>query len=125
MITIDPQLPAPPYEQLKQHIAAQRAEINSRVPEPAEDDSVRRLPPVRRLALELGLATGTVARAYKELERDSIVATRGRYGTYLTTSDAVRSESPEKLATEFATAARTSGLTQEQAISLIRAAFNA
>jgi len=40
-----------------------------------------RLPTVRELADQLGIAPGTVARAYSELERRSIVVTRGTRGT--------------------------------------------
>jgi len=42
-----------------------------------------RLPTVRRLAEQTGLAPGTVARTYRELERDGIVITRGRAGTFV------------------------------------------
>ncbi|HEV2130651.1 MAG TPA: Clp protease N-terminal domain-containing protein [Longimicrobiaceae bacterium] len=40
-----------------------------------------RLPPVRRLADELDIAPGTVARAYSELERLGVVVTEGARGT--------------------------------------------
>lgn len=40
-----------------------------------------RLPTVRELADQLGIAPGTVARAYSELERQSIVVTQGARGT--------------------------------------------
>ncbi|HYW31022.1 MAG TPA: Clp protease N-terminal domain-containing protein [Gemmatimonas sp.] len=40
-----------------------------------------RLPPVRQLADTLGIATGTVARAYAELERLGVVITEGARGT--------------------------------------------
>jgi len=42
-----------------------------------------KLPTVRRLAEELGLAAGTVARAYRELEADGIIETRGRNGSFV------------------------------------------
>lgn len=46
-----------------------------------------RLPPVRQLAAELGLAVNTVARTYRELETAGIVETRGRGGTFVARRD--------------------------------------
>jgi len=46
-----------------------------------------RLPTVRELAGELGLAVNTVARAYRELEIAGIVETRGRFGTFVARAD--------------------------------------
>jgi DNA-binding transcriptional regulator YhcF (GntR family) len=42
-----------------------------------------RLPPVRELALELGLAANTVAKAYRALEEDGMLEARGRHGTFV------------------------------------------
>jgi len=42
-----------------------------------------RLPTVRHLADAVRLAPGTVARSYRELERDGIVEGRGRAGTFV------------------------------------------
>lgn len=42
-----------------------------------------RLPTVRRLAADLGLAPNTVARAYKELEAVGFIETRGRAGSFV------------------------------------------
>lgn len=50
-----------------------------------------RLPPVRRLADELDIAPGTVARAYGELERMGVVVTEGARGTRVASPD---SEAP-------------------------------
>jgi len=41
----------------------------------------RRLPPVRALATALGVAPGTVAKAYRALEQEGFVETAGRNGT--------------------------------------------
>ena len=41
----------------------------------------RRLPPVRPLATTLGVAPGTVAKAYRGLEQAGFVETAGRHGT--------------------------------------------
>ena len=42
-----------------------------------------RLPATRTLAATLGVATNTVAKAYRELERHGVVQGRGRLGTYV------------------------------------------
>src|SRR2546429_6038889 len=41
------------------------------------------LPPIRVLAEQLVINPNTVARAYRELERAGVVATRGTAGTYV------------------------------------------
>src|SRR4051795_6132445 len=46
-----------------------------------------RLPTVRELAGQLGLAVNTVARAYRELESAGILETRGRFGTFVARAD--------------------------------------
>ena len=46
-----------------------------------------RLPTVRELAADLGLAVNTVARAYRELEVAGVVETRGRFGTFVARAD--------------------------------------
>lgn len=42
-----------------------------------------RLPTVRRLAADLGIAPGTVGRAFRELEVEGILESRGRHGTHV------------------------------------------
>ncbi|NWN88903.1 MAG: GntR family transcriptional regulator [Micrococcaceae bacterium] len=70
---IDPHADVAPYEQLRRQLIEQITAGQL----PAET----RLPAVRRLAAELALAPGTVARAYKELEAEGYLETRGRNGT--------------------------------------------
>jgi DNA-binding transcriptional regulator YhcF (GntR family) len=73
IIEVDPASPVPPYEQLRGQIAT--------MIESGMLSSGHRLPSVRQLASDLGLANGTVARAYRELEAAELVATAGRNGT--------------------------------------------
>ena len=44
----------------------------------------QRLPTIRQLAADLGLAKGTVARAYELLEADRVIETQGRNGSFVT-----------------------------------------
>jgi DNA-binding transcriptional regulator YhcF (GntR family) len=73
VLSIDPASSVPLYEQLRDQLIEQ---ISAGVLAPTE-----RLPPVRRLAGDLGLAPNTVARVYKELEASGYVQTHGRNGT--------------------------------------------
>jgi DNA-binding transcriptional regulator YhcF (GntR family) len=65
--------PTPPYEQLRRQLAEL---IHSGVLAAGD-----RLPPLRQLAADLGLAVGTVARTYRELEAAGLVASRRGGGT--------------------------------------------
>jgi DNA-binding transcriptional regulator YhcF (GntR family) len=72
-ITLDPSSPQPLSEQLSGAIA-DRIRRGSLAPG-------ARLPTVRALAEDLGLAANTVAKAYRALEEAGLVQTRGRRGT--------------------------------------------
>ena len=65
-----------------------------------------RLPTVRALAGELGLAVNTVARVYKELEADGLVVTEGRRGTRVTVDEHQRRPRPEEAAAAYVEACR-------------------
>ena len=80
LIDLDPASTDPPYEQLRARIS-ELARTGGLAPH-------TRLPAVRRLATDLNIAPGTVARAYRELEVAGLVLTRGRLGTVVS-SDAV------------------------------------
>ena len=72
-LTVDTSDPTPPYEQLRRQLAAL---IQAAALSPGD-----RLPPLRQLAADLGLAVGTVARAYRELESAGRVSSRRGGGT--------------------------------------------
>lgn len=81
-----------------------------------------RLPPVRDLAAQLGVAPGTVARAYRELEISGLVDTRGRHGTYVSDPEMERTVHRRRLADLAATYARTAtqfGIRPSEAIDLV------
>jgi DNA-binding transcriptional regulator YhcF (GntR family) len=94
-VRVDPGSKVPPYEQLRSQIEAlvHRGRLA-----PGE-----RLPPVRELAVDLGLATNTVARAYRELEAVGVLVGRGRLGTFV--ADALP-EPPSDARARLADAAR-------------------
>lgn len=85
MLVVDTRSSTPPYEQVRARIVEL---VRSGDLTPGT-----RLPTVRRLAGDLGIAANTVARSYRELERDGVVETRGRHGTFVATS-AVGTERP-------------------------------
>ncbi|WP_445263084.1 GntR family transcriptional regulator [Pseudokineococcus sp. 1T1Z-3] len=114
MLSVDPASPVPPYEQLRGQVVA--------AVEAGELAPGERLPPVRRLAADLGVAPGTVARTYKELEADGVVETRGRGGTVVAARSGAESEAVEAAAA-YAERVRRLGLDGERAVALVRAAL--
>ena len=74
-----------------------------------------RLPTVRELAGQLGVATNTVARAYRELELAAIVETRGRFGTFISRVDPTDA-AMAAAAREYVEVARALGLTKSDAV---------
>jgi DNA-binding transcriptional regulator YhcF (GntR family) len=116
IISVDPAAAQPPYEQVKAQIEhlIRRGELAQGA----------RLPTVRQLAGDLGLAVNTVARAYKELEADRLVETRGRNGTVVLASRSqVDDEETRAAATVFARAARRAGLSVAEASQVLREAW--
>jgi DNA-binding transcriptional regulator YhcF (GntR family) len=111
-VQIDPLSAEPPFEQVRRQLAEGAASGSM----PAG----HKLPTVRALAATLDLATNTVAKAYRALEADGVVETRGRAGTFIasrTTPDGAT----ERAAQELALQARRQGLSKDEAISLLAA----
>lgn len=89
LVTVDLRDATPPFEQI-------RAQIASLIAVGHLADGTR-LPTVRALAGDLGVATGTVARAYKELEALGLVQSRRRLGTVVTGPAERPATGPERL----------------------------
>ena len=116
-VTVDPSAATPPYEQLRTQIA--------RLVGSGQLAPGARLPTIQQLANDLALAPGTVARAYKELERDGLVVSRRRKGT-------VVADAPPKVPTReireeldaeverFALAIRQLGADPDDALARVR-----
>jgi GntR family transcriptional regulator len=75
ILRVDSASAVPPYEQIRSQLATMIA--TGLLP------SGRRLPSIRQLAADLGLAGGTVARAFRELEQGGFITSRGRHGTFV------------------------------------------
>jgi DNA-binding transcriptional regulator YhcF (GntR family) len=115
--------PVPPYEQLRAQIATM---VASGVLAPGA-----RLPTIRQLAGDLGLAAGTVTRAYRELERDGVISGRGRHGTFVRDRPAAGPQSSdlgrrlEEAARWFAVQASQLGADPATALARARDALDA
>lgn len=115
MLEVDPTSAVPPFEQLREQITAQITSGELRAGD--------RLPTVRRLAEDLGIATNTVAHAYRALEADGLLQGRGRAGTFVADDDSGRAA--RAAARTYATTARALGLTEDEAVELVRRALSA
>lgn len=116
-ISIDPGGATPPYAQIRVQITDQ-----ARLGELAAGT---RLPTVRQLAEQLGVAPGTVARAYKEMEADRVIVTRGRHGTFVAASGDAAAREAFAAASAFVDRVRRLGLTDQAALDAVSAAFRA
>jgi DNA-binding transcriptional regulator YhcF (GntR family) len=81
-----------------------------------------RLPTVRELAGQLGLAVNTVARAYRELEAAGILETRGRFGTFVAAADPADA-AMAAAAHAYVETARAVGLDKAEALRYLHTAF--
>lgn len=110
MIVLDPSAATVPYEQIRSQVADQVADGRL---QPGD-----RLPTVRRLAEDLGLAANTVARAYRELEQAGVIETRGRAGSFVT-GDRVASRA-KAAAVAYLAETTALGLAPDEALDLLR-----
>jgi len=121
IVTVDPNSPTPPFEQIR--IAIRQLVATGALPVGS------RLPTVRRLAADLGIAPGTVGRAFRELEVEGIVESRGRHGTHVKSPPrrpqaAERSRRIRDAAAAYAAVAAELAIDPETAVDHVRHALN-
>ncbi|WP_125776212.1 GntR family transcriptional regulator [Antribacter gilvus] len=128
-LRIDLTSPVPVYEQIRAQVAALVAVGSLR-----QGD---RLPASRDLARDLGVAVGTVQRAFRELEASGVVVSRRRTGTVIAAGTAVAGTVASAAATAPATHglvaqaralvadARAAGLSDDAVVDLVRGALHA
>lgn len=115
MLSVDPRSAVPPFEQIRIQILRLISQ-GELIPE-------TRLPTVRKLAADLGLAPNTVARAYRELELNGAIETRGRHGTFVSVHEDPIPRQAQKAAEEYAHHIRSLGLGNQDAIAYLHAAL--
>jgi GntR family transcriptional regulator len=113
-VVVDPTAHEAPFEQVRAQVEAL---IRSGRLVPGD-----RLPTVRALAVDLGLAANTVARAFKELEAAGLVETRGRAGTVVASGEHAAEAALGVLAERFVAAARAAGVADPAALEIVRRA---
>lgn len=115
MIVIDSASPTPPYEQLRVQLARQIQDRTLAVG--------TRLPTVRQLAADLGLAVNTVGRSYRELEEAGLIETRGRAGSFVSAAGEKSRERARQAAADYAAVVTSVGIDVEEAVRIVRAAL--
>jgi DNA-binding transcriptional regulator YhcF (GntR family) len=115
MIVIDSTSPVPPFEQLRAQLAGQIQERTLAVG--------TRLPTIRRLAADLGLAVNTVGRAYRELEEAGLIETRGAAGSFVSAAGEQGRERARRAAAEYAAVIAGLGIDTTEAIRIVQAAL--
>lgn len=114
-LTVDTRSPVPPFEQLRVQLLAL---VSSGDLAPGT-----RLPTVRRLAENLGIAANTVARTYRTLEADGIIETRGRHGSFVSSHGSAAVRQAQEAAAAYAARIRRLGVAPEAGLALVAAAL--
>jgi DNA-binding transcriptional regulator YhcF (GntR family) len=115
MIVIDADSPVPPFEQLRAQLARQ-----------IQDRTLAvgfRLPTIRRLAADLGLAINTVGRAYRELEEAGLIETWGRAGSFVSAAGEEARERARQAAADYAAVVASVGIDESEALCIVEAAL--
>jgi DNA-binding transcriptional regulator YhcF (GntR family) len=116
MFVIDATSSVPPFEQLRVQFAEQIRDRTLPVG--------FKLPTIRGLATELGLAANTVARTYRELEEAGLIETRGRAGSFVAAAGEQTLERARRAADDYASVIAALGMDPAEALRIAEAALN-
>ncbi|TDQ04280.1 GntR family transcriptional regulator [Labedaea rhizosphaerae] len=115
-VVVDTASPVPPWQQLTEQL--------SHLIGAGTLAAGSKLPPIRQLARDLGLAPGTVARSYRELESAGWVTTAGTKGTVV--AHRVPADPwvmLEQAAAQYADTARRLGYDADTAAAAVKAVW--
>lgn len=115
VLALDPASAEPPFRQLRGQIveAIRRGALSPGT----------RLPAVRALAEQVGVAPNTAAKVYRELEQAGLLESRGRSGTFIAEAD-MRSAVLLRAAEEFVEHACAADFTADEAIAAVRDVYS-
>ncbi|MEV4510255.1 GntR family transcriptional regulator [Dactylosporangium sp. NPDC049525] len=117
MFVIDATSSVPPFEQLRVQFAQQIQDRTLPVG--------HKLPTIRGLATELGLAVNTVARTYRELEEAGLIETRGRAGSFVSAAGEHVRERVRRAAADYAGVVASVGFDAGEALRIAESALAA
>lgn len=110
LLAIDPSGPAP-FEQVRAGVIDLVADGALLVGQ--------RIPTVRKLAADLGLAANTVARSYRELESAGVIETRGRHGSYVRAGRDSALDTAQRATVAHVAALRAMGVDDDTIVTLV------
>lgn len=117
IVTVDPSSTVPPFEQVRSGIAERINDGRLAVG--------TKLPTVRALAADLGIAPNTIARAYRELEEAGLIETRGRAGSFVGAGGERSRQRAREAAADYAATVHRLGIDPAEALAIVRAALEA
>ncbi len=119
ILSVDPTRALPVYEQVREQI--HRMVVSGTLKAGVQ------MPTIRQLASDLGLAKGTIERAYELLEADTVIESKGRKGTFVAESPrATKREQTAGLdlaAESLVIIARQLGADEQSAVEAVRRAW--
>lgn len=119
ILSVDPTRALPVYEQIREQV--------TRMVAAGTLAAGTQLPTIRQLAADLGLAKGTIARAYELLESDAVILSSGRRGTVVrerrATTRREQAAALDSAAESLVIVARQIGADEAAAVAALRRAW--